>query len=105
MDNHHFAGKANNPLTVPVPVSDHWAELSVAQQDWPKETLGNPPGSPLLAGAASIRGFVDWVIYLIEKGVLWVAKMLEALDAFLAQALGPKWWIGSPIEAFAPRGK
>src|SRR5579864_2307082 len=42
MDNHHFAGEANNPLTVPVPVNDHRAELSVAQYDWPLKTRENP---------------------------------------------------------------
>src|SRR5437016_11325948 len=45
-DNHHFAGKANSPITVSVPVNDHSAELNVAQYDWPQETLENPDGSP-----------------------------------------------------------
>src|SRR5579872_578251 len=44
MDNHHFAGEANNPLTVPVPVNDHRATLSVDQYDWPAKTLENPEG-------------------------------------------------------------
>ncbi len=77
MDDHHFAGKANNPATVPVPVNDHRASLTVAQADWPAETRNNPDGSPLLAAAACIRGFADWVVYLIQKGVLWIAEMLE----------------------------
>jgi hypothetical protein len=53
MDAHHVAGKANSPITVPVPVNDHRACLSVAQADWPKSTLMNAHGSPLLAAAAS----------------------------------------------------
>lgn len=103
MDNHHFAGESNNPTTVPVPVNDHRAELSAAQYDWPKSTLENKNGSPLLAAAGSIRGFVDYVIYLIKKGLLWAADLLEALDAYLIEKLGPKWWIGTALEQFAPR--
>src|SRR4051812_38976733 len=57
LDDHHPAGKANNPITIPTPVNDHRSELSVAQYDWPRLTRENPKGSPLLALAASIRGF------------------------------------------------
>jgi hypothetical protein len=65
VDNHHVAGRANSPITVPIPVNDHRAELSVAQREvWPKRTLENPDGSPVLAIAAGIRGFIDTVIYL-----------------------------------------
>ena len=39
IDQHHFAGRANNPATIPVPVNDHRAILSVAQAEWPKSTL------------------------------------------------------------------
>ena len=103
LDNHHITGKANSPMTIPVSVNDHRAELSVAQDDWPKETLENPDASPLLAGAARIRGFVDTIIYLIKKLLLWGAEMLETLDGFLAERLGPKWWCGTPLEQFAPK--
>src|SRR5437899_8487339 len=51
IDQHHFAGKANHPATIPVPVNEHRAVLSVAQSEWPKSTLTNTEGSPLLAGA------------------------------------------------------
>lgn len=102
-DKHHFAGEANHPLTIPVPVNDHRAVLTPAQYDWPKNTRENPDGSPLLAGAACVRGFVDTIIYLIKKGVLWIAKMLETLEDWLIQALGRKYWVGTPIEQFAPR--
>jgi hypothetical protein len=104
MDDHHVFGEANDPTTtIPVSVNDHRAELSAAQQDWPKRTLQNPEGSPLLAAAARVRGFVDMVIYLIEKGLLWIAQMLEALDEFLAEKLGSRWWCGTPMDQFAPR--
>src|SRR5438132_805039 len=48
-DDHHFAGEANHPATIPLPVNDHRAELSTAQYDWPKKTRENPDGCPLLA--------------------------------------------------------
>ncbi len=91
IDDHHIAGMANSPVTVPVNVNDHQAELTVLQQDWPRGTLRNPNGSPLLAAAAHIRGFVDTVVYLIKKCVLWVADLLEATDALLVSAWGPGW--------------
>lgn len=104
-DNHHFAGKENSVATIPVPVNDHRARLSVAQADWPKSTLMNVQGSPLLAAAACIRGFIDTVLYLIEQGLLWIAEMLERLDQFQVKKLGPKWWIKTEIEQFAPKKK
>jgi len=105
MDYHHFAGKANNPTAIPIPVNDHRACLSAAQEDWPKMTRNNPRGSPLLAAAACVRGFIDTVIYLIESGLLWVAEMLESLDDFLIGKLGPQWWVNSQIEPFVPKSK
>jgi len=102
-DNHHPAGKANNPTTTPIPANDHRAELTPAQYDWPKRTLENSDGSPLLAAAACIRGFVDTIFYLIDKLLLWIPEMLEVLDRFLAEKLGPKWWCGTPLEQFAPK--
>ena len=104
-DDHHSFGRANNPATISVPVNDHRAVLSVAQAEWPKSTLGNTEGSPLLAGAACVRGFVDTILYLIEKGLLWLAEMLEKLDEVLVKKLGPKWWANTEIEQFAPKKK
>jgi hypothetical protein len=104
VDNHHVAGKSNSPTTVPIPVNDHRAELSVAQQEaWPSGTLENPHGSPLLAAAAGLRGFRDTVLHLMEKLLLWAADMLEQLDAFLQERRGPKWWVDTPVEQFAPK--
>jgi hypothetical protein len=105
IDEHHFAGKANNPATIPVPVNDHRAILSVAQANWPKSTLTNTEGSPLLAGAACLRGCIDTILYLFEKGLLWLADMLERLDLVLAKKLGPQWWANTEIEQFAPKKK
>lgn len=102
-DQHHFAGRANNPATIPVPVNDHRAILSVAQTEWPKSTLTNTEGSPLLAGAACLRGFIDTILYLIEKGLLWLADMLEELDEVQVKKLGPQWWENTEIEQFAPK--
>jgi hypothetical protein len=105
VDEHHFAGRANNPATVRIPVNDHRAILSVAQAEWPKSTLSNAEGSPLLAGAACLRGCIDTIVYLIEKGLLWLADMLEKLDELQVKKLGPKWWVNTEIEQFAPKKK
>jgi len=42
---------------------------------------------------------------LIEKGLLWLADMLEKLDQVLLKKLGPKWWVNTEIEQFAPKKK
>ena len=102
-DDHHVAGKANNPATTPIPANDHRAELNVAQYNWPKETRENPDGSPLLAAAAFIRGFVDTIFYLIDKLLLWIPEMLEKLNALLVEKSGRKWWIGTDLERFSPK--
>jgi hypothetical protein len=103
VDSHHVFAKANSPVTIPTPANDHRAELSVAQYDWPKRTLENPERSPLLAAAGAVRGFIDYIRYLIEKGLVWVAQMLEAADAFLVERLGPQWWVGTTLEPYSPK--
>jgi hypothetical protein len=91
-DLHHVAGAANDPLTVAVPVNDHRAELSTDQYLWPKQTLENPQGSPLLASSARKRGFRRTVLYLIDELLSNDAERLEQLDAKLTGKFGPKWW-------------
>lgn len=101
-DDHHVAGVSNHPITIRVPVNDHRAELNAAQLDWPKETRENPRGSPALAGAACIRGFIDTIVYLIKQSVAWVAELLEAVDAFLVEHVGPTWWRHADLAQYAP---
>lgn len=103
VEHHHVAGKSNSPVTIPVAANDHRARLSVDQYNWPKKTLENPNGSPLLAAAASIRGFADTLFYLIEVFLLWIPEMLENLDAVLVKTLGPNWWTGTEMEKYVPK--
>jgi hypothetical protein len=98
LDDHHPAGETNDPTTLPVPVNDHRAELSPSQCDWPRDTLENPEGSPLLADAARIRGFTDTSVYLAEKLLLPTADSLEKLNSTLVNKLGPRWWRGTESE-------
>jgi len=58
-----------------------------------------------LSAAACIRGFIDTFLYLIEEGLLWIAEMLERIDAFQVKRLGPRWWLRTEIEQFAPKKK
>jgi hypothetical protein len=102
IDFHHVAGRANSPITVPVPVNDHRADLTRAQDTWPKETRENPERSPLRAAAGVIRGFCDQVVYLLNRTVLWVADLLETADEFLLRILGPGWWLRTALERYAP---
>jgi hypothetical protein len=100
-DQHHFAGRANDPTTIPVPANDHVADLSERQRDWPRKTLENPHGDPLLRAAACIRGIRDTVYYLLDKAVFWIAVMLETLSDVLVEKYGPTWWVGTPLAQFA----
>jgi len=102
LDEHHVAGAINSPVTLLVHVNDHRAELSELQNDWPEKTRENPDGSPALAAAGCIRGFVDTVVYLIKKCVLWVAELLEAPDAFLVDAAGRIWWAQTSLSQIVP---
>lgn len=99
-DNHHVAGKANHPSTIPIDVNDHRAVFSEDQYEWPKETLENPHGSPLLSIAGCIRGFYKAVVYLLDKLLLWAAQLLERLDAFLTLQFGPNWWTSPEYTQF-----
>lgn len=103
LDRHHVAGKSNSSVTIPIPVNDHRARLGADQQDWPRETLENPNGSPLLAAAASLRGYSDTSAYFVETFVLNKPEMLETLHAFLIEKLGSEWWKGTPFEKYAPK--
>jgi hypothetical protein len=105
MDKHHPAGSANSEATLIVLVNDHRAVLSVAQYDWPRLTLENQEGCPLLAAAACIRGFIDTLYYLIDELLRWISEMLEALSALLKEKLGPKWWLNTPVSQFARKDK
>jgi hypothetical protein len=105
LDEHHPAGEANDPTTTPIPVNDHRAVLSPEQYDWPKETWENPWGSPVLAGAACMRGYCETDTYLVASLLIPKAEMLESLDAFLIKRLGPEWWVGTEMEPFAPKRK
>ena len=103
MDDHHVFAKANGPATLPTPVNDHRARLSVDQYDWPKKTLENQERSPFLAAAGVVRGFIDYIHYLIEKGLAWVVQMLEVADTVLVGIAGPQWWVGTALDKFAPK--
>jgi hypothetical protein len=100
-DHHHFAGRANDATTVPVPANDHVADLSERQRDWPRETLENPHGDPLRRAAACLRGIRDILHYLLDKAVFWIATMLEALSESMVAKHGPTWFVGTPLEQFA----
>ncbi len=93
-DQHHLAGKNNHCVTVPIPVNDHRAHLSLAQYEWPTKTLQNPDRSPLIAIAACIQGFVDFVRFCIDELLARAPEFLERLDAILIEKLGANWWLG-----------
>jgi len=104
IDRHHVAGRANHDFTIPVPANDHRATLTDDQYRWPKQTLDNPDSSPLLAAAGCIRGVIDTIAYLLDNLLLWIAQLLEHLDAFLTSRFGVKWWENMEIAVFLRLG-
>lgn len=97
-DRHHVAGRANHPLTVPIPANDHRAVLSEAQYNWPERTLKNPNGSPLLVIAACIRGFIEALRNMLDRLLGWIPEFLERLDVVLTDHFGDWWWTKLGIE-------
>src|SRR5437762_2616108 len=75
-DQHHPAGAANDATTIPIDVNDHRADLSVSQRDWERPLVDNPDGCPVIAAASHIRGAVETIIYLLERLVDWIPRML-----------------------------
>jgi len=104
-DDHHPAGEANDSTTIPTPVNDHRARLSPQQYEWPSKTCVNPDSSPVRAGAARVRGYCETNDYLVCALLIPNAEMLETLDEHLEKRLGPKWWVGTEMERFAPKRK
>ena len=86
-------------------MNDHRAVLSPAQYEWPQETWDNPFASPILAGAACMRGYCETNDYLVASLLIPKVEMLEALEEFLKKQLGPEWWVGTELERFAPKRK
>lgn len=101
IDQHHPGGRANSDITIEVPVNDHRAELNAAQMDWSRTMRENPTGSPVIAAAACVRGFMDTLINLIRRLLGWIPEMLESLDAWLSSQYGSDWFRNSPIAQFA----
>jgi hypothetical protein len=102
LDHHHPAGESNSPITIPIPVNDHRAELSPAQYDWPKATLENRNGSPLLVRAACIRGYIDTSDYLMDTLLRDQAEFWELMDQLLVEKFGPRWWHDPVFEKLKP---
>jgi hypothetical protein len=91
LESHHPAGRHNGPVTVELPGNEHRI-LSGRQESWPRETLRNRDGSPLLKAAATLRGWLD-VLWLIQSCTVgWIPELLEQLDAWLRVTVGERWW-------------
>lgn len=91
-EDHHLGGTRNHPFTVPIPANDH-RRLNDMQNDHPDRTRQNPEGSPLLAIAAVLRGWLDVLHRIIEGLVGGIPAALECLDAGLTASIGPTWWV------------
>jgi len=102
-DDHHIVGKANGPLTMRMPVNDHRGFLSREQSEWPRKTLENPDGNPLLTKAAFIRGYIDTSAYLHQQLLLPAAEILEFLETTESRKLGKKTVKKDKAKAVEPK--
>ena len=102
-DKHHIFGVANSPIYISTPINDHRAFLSTAQYNWPRKTLENKYGSPILVDAAKIRGFGDFIVYFYQEHILPVAEHLEQLDTSLTRKHGKSYWKKMKLRAFEPK--
>ncbi len=100
-EGHHPAGRRNSPVIVAIPGNDHRV-LSDMQRDWPERTLRNPDGSPLLAAAATIRGWLDVLLLIVQRTVGHVPAFLESLDAALREKYGESWWEELGLQRVTP---
>jgi hypothetical protein len=90
LEEHHPFGRHNHAAKFAMPGNDHRV-LSEFQYAWPRETLRNPDGSPLLQAAALVRGYLD-LLYLVMVLTAVVPVLLEQLDAYLRLRLDERWW-------------
>jgi len=95
IEGQHPAGRPNHPATVPMPGNDHRV-VDDHKNDWPRQTLRNPEGSPLLRAAACLRGWLDTLRLIVERTVGWIPPFLEQLDRWLTDQLGRGWWRQMP---------
>jgi hypothetical protein len=91
IEDHHVAGRQNDPTTVPLPANDHSA-VTARQTLWDRDTLRNQNGSPLLRMAAWIGGWVEVMRVMIDRSIGRIPAALEKLDVLLTDRLGPGWW-------------
>lgn len=92
VEDHHPAGRANDPDdTLPVGANDH-AALSAMQHDWPCSLLTNPTGSPLVAIAAKLRAWIDTVVHILVTTLATIPEWLLDLNRWLTHTAGPYWW-------------
>jgi len=88
----HTAGRHNDPTPiVEMPGNDHRIK-SDRMRAWPEKTLRNPDRSPLLRAAATLRGWIEALRLILERGVAWIPSFLERLDEWLTQHHGSGWW-------------
>jgi hypothetical protein len=76
--------------------------LSAAQDGWPRTTLQNPDGSPLLAATGLLRGLGDLLTDFIARFIGSCAELFEELDAWLREQHG-MWWKGTSFEGWQPK--
>jgi hypothetical protein len=74
--------------------------MTDGQRDWPRGTLRNERGSPLLRLAAGERAQRDFE-HVRQEAIGWSAEFCEDLDAALARVHGDDWLRVLGLEKYA----
>jgi hypothetical protein len=97
LEAHHYAGRANDPFTVPLPGNVHRI-VSDEIYTWPERTRLNPAGSGLRSAAAALRGRLSVERQMVERIDGPLIAYLEHLDERLTALHGDEWWLALGID-------
>jgi hypothetical protein len=99
VEDHHPAGRANDPFTVSLDANDHKV-VTAMQEDWPIGVRSNVTQDPLVKLAAIILGLIDTSPYVSRELLLpfirnymkGTPEMLLSLNRRIRMQHGDEWW-------------
>jgi hypothetical protein len=99
VEDHHPAGRANDPFTVSLDGNDHKV-VTAMQEDWPIGVRSNITQDPLAKLAAIILGLIDTSPYVprelllpfIRNYMKGTPEMLLLLNRRIRTQHGDEWW-------------
>jgi hypothetical protein len=91
IEDHHVLGRANDPITIPVPGNLH-RQLSDRQRDWPRELRRHSHRDPLIWMATALLSHQEMLALSLAL-LDWLIPALPTIAAALRETYGEEWWI------------